>query len=242
MIDRSIREAIKLSESAKLRELYEAKKSIDKQKGITFNQKTIAAAGDWTQPNVSSYLNGAVELKEESALIFSKALEVPVSAFSPRIAEKISQREMLARNPLLNKISVSYVPKVNAEIMDKIKDNLKDQSYIMPLSSDTTPICKELSSNAFAYELVDSSLAIKYEQGTTFIFDPMVSPSPTDIVFVGNKNRNGDYHIREYCVTDVSEDGVEMYELKAYNSAYPTLKGNYEVLAVAVAVVNMLKP
>lgn len=242
MIDRSIRDAIKLSESAKLRELYEAKKSIDKQKGITFNQKTIAAAGEWTQPNVSSYLNGAVELKEESALIFSKALEVPVSAFSPRIAEKISQREMMARNPLLGKTHVSYVPKVNAGIMDKIKDNLKDQSYIMPLSQETTPICRELSNNAFSYELGDNSLATKYEAGTTFVFDPMLTPAPTDLVFVGNKNRDGDYHIREYCVTSVSEDGVETYELKAHNSAYPTLRENYIVLAVAVAVVNMLKP
>lgn len=242
MIDRSIREAVRLNESAKLRELYEAKKSLEKQNGVTFNQKTIAAAGEWTQPNVSSYLNGTVVLKEESALIFSKALGVPVSAFSPRIAEKISQREMLARNPLLNKATVSYVPRLNAETMDKIKNNLRDQSFIMPLSSDMTPINKELSSTAFAYDLGDNSLAIKYEQGTTFIFDPMVNPAPTDLVFVSNRNRDGDYHIREYCVTDISEDGVESYELKANNPAYPTLKENYEVLAVAVAVVNMLKP
>ena len=92
MIDRSMREAVKQSEAEKLRELYELKKSADKQKGLTFTQRTIADLGDWTQPNVSSYLKGVVELKEESALIFSKALEVPVSAFSPRLAEKISQR------------------------------------------------------------------------------------------------------------------------------------------------------
>lgn len=241
MIDRSVRDATKQNESAKLRELYEAKKSSDKQKGLTFNQNTIAAAGDWTQPNVSSYLKGAVELKEESALIFSRALGVPVSAFSPRIAEKISQREMLARNPLLNKVTVSYVPKVDASIMDKIKDNLKEKSFIMPLSSDTTPICKELSSSAFSYELGDNSLTPKYEIGTTFVFDPMVEPLPTDLVFVGNKNRDGDYHIREYCVNEILEDGTDKYELKAYNSAFPVLRDNYQVYGVAVAVVNMLK-
>lgn len=242
MIDRSIREATKLREAAKLRELFEAKKSLEKQRGATFNQNTIAAAGAWTQPNVSSYLKGAVELKEESALIFSRALEVPVSAFSPRIAEKISQREMLARNPLLNKIHVSYVPKVTADTMDKIRNNLKDQSYIMPLTDDTTPICKELSANAFAYRLGDNSLNDKYQEGTTFVFDPMVTPTPTDLVFVGNKHKDGDYHIREYCVTEVATDGTETYELKAHNSAFPVLKDNYEVLAVAVATVNMLKP
>ncbi len=241
MIDRSMREAVKQSEAEKLRELYELKKSADKQKGLTFTQRTIADLGDWTQPNVSSYLKGAVELKEESALIFSKALEVPVSAFSPRLAEKISQREMLARNPLLSKVTVSYVPKLNAEVLNKIRHNLRDQSFIMPNSSETTPICKELSRTAFSFELEDNSLE-KYAPGTIFVVDPMVEPSPTDLVFVGNKNKDSDFHVREYCVTDVSEDGVESYELKASNPAYPTLKENYEVLGVVVAAVNMLKP
>ncbi len=190
---------------------------------------------------MSSYLKGVVELKEESALIFSKALEVPVSAFSPRLAEKISQREMLARNPLLSKVTVSYVPKLNAEVLNKIRHNLRDQSFIMPNSSETTPICKELSKTAFSFELEDNSLE-KYAPGTIFVVDPMVEPSPTDLVFVGNKNKDSDFHVREYCVTDVSEDGVESYELKASNPAYPTLKENYEVLGVVVAAVNMLKP
>lgn len=241
MIDRLTREATRLNEAEKLRELYELKKAADKQKGITFTQRTIASMGNWTQPNVSSYLKGAVELKEESALIFSKALEVPVSAFSPRIAEKISQREMLARNPQLNKITVSYVPKLTAETINKIKYNLKDSSFIMPNSSEATPICKDLSNTAFSFELGDNSLAPKYEKGTVFVLDPMKEPTPTCLVFVGNKNKDDDYHIREYCVTDVSEDGVESYELKSHNPAYPTLKENYEVLAVAVASVNMLE-
>lgn len=111
----------------------------------------------------------------------------------------------------------------------------------MPNSSETTPICKELSQTAFSFELEDNSLE-KYAPGTIFVVDPMVEPSPTDLVFVGNKNKDSDFHVREYCVTDVSEDGVESYELKASNPAYPTLKENYEVLGVVVAAVNMLKP
>lgn len=238
MIDRSIRSA----EAAKLRELYEAKKSSEKEKGNTFNQVTIAKSSGWTQPNVSAYLKGAVELKEESALIFSSALEVPVSAFSQRIADKISRREMLSRNPMLNKTHVSYVPKINAETMNKIRNNLRNKCFIMPLSANTTPICKELSKNAFSYDLVDNSLSDKYPVGTTFIFDPFIDPSPTDMVLVGSKQKEDDYHIREYFVTEILDDGTERYELKACNPAYPVLKDNYEVLGVAVAVVNMLKP
>lgn len=241
MIDRSAREAIKKAEAEKLRELFELKKTAEKAKGVTFNQNTIAKAGNWTQPNVSSYLNGIVELKEESALIFSQVLEVPVSSFSPRIAEKITQREMLARNPLLDKITVSYVPLLTAATLDQIRQNLKDESFIMPLSQETTPICMELSSTSFSYALADNSMSNKYEPGTRFVFDPLLKPAPTDLVIVANKNRNGDYHIREYHVTEISDDGVESYELKAYNPAFPTLKENYEILGVAIATVNMLK-
>lgn len=238
MVDRSVRE----SEATKLRELYELKKSSEKEKGVTFNQNTIAKAGMWTQPNVSAYLKGNVELKEESATIFSNVLGVPVATFSPRVADRISQREMLSRNPMLSNIHISYVPKLNAEIMNKIRHNLKDQSFIMPASESTTPICKALSSTAFAIDLADNSLDGKFKQGTTFIFDPLIKPSPTDLVFVGHKLHDNDYHIREYCVTAILDDGTEAYELKAYNPAYPVLKENYELLGVAVAVVNMLKP
>lgn len=236
MTDRSIREA----EAAKLRELYEARKSAARLKDETFNQSMIAKIGGWTQPNVSSYLKGIVEIKEESALVFAEALNVPVSAFSPRIADKISRREMLARNPLLGKREISYVPKLTRTALDKIKHRLNEQSFIMPLSEETTPISKSVSSNSFAYDLDDQSLQPKYPQGTTFVFDPALSPVPTRPVLVSNKNKDNDFHIREYCVTEVLEDGTEVYELRPLNPAFPTLKDNYEVLGVAVAVLNYL--
>lgn len=237
MVDRSIREA----ESAKLRDIYESKKEQEKAKGNTFNQVTIAKAGKWTQPNVSAYLNGIVELKEESATFFSNILEVPVSAFSPRLAEKIVQRELLARNPMLSKIEVSYVPKIKPEVMNKIRHNLKDKSFIMPLSDETTPVCKAVSSNSFSIDLEDNSLEPKYNAGTRFVFDPMLKPEPTDLVYVGHKQNLNDYHVREYRVVEILDNGEERYELKAYNEAYPVLRDNYEVLGVAVASVNMLK-
>ena len=80
----------------------------------------------------------------------------------------------------------------------------------------------------------------KYQAGTSFVFDPMIKPLPTNIVIAAHKTRMGEYIIREYCVNDVLEDGQDVYELKPLNTAFPTLRDNYEVLAVAVAVVDML--
>ena len=234
MTNKANREA----ESAKLRELYEIKKSEEKRKGGVFNQSSIAKIGSWTQPTVSGYLNGTVELKEESAVVFSKALGVQISTFSPRIAEKIAQREMLAKNPLLSRVHVSYLPKLTVAEIQKIRNYLRDENFIMPQTEETTPIAKKLSTNAFSFDIVDHSLESKINKGTTLIFDPMIQPKPMDIVFVGNKLKDDDFHIREYHVLNIDSEGVENYELKALNPAYPTLPDNYEVLAVAVATVN----
>lgn len=244
MPDKSVRAA----ESARLKEIFEQRKSEAKQKGEVFGQANIAKIGGWTQPNVSSYLSGIVELKEESATIFSTALGVPVSAFSPRVAEMISRREMLSRNPLLKQVTVSYVPKYSGQELDVIRPRLYEPGFIMPLSQSTTPICKDLPVNAFAFDIKDASLTStepgkpSYSIGTTFIIDPTLKPMPTNLVLVGHKTRPNDYHVREYCVIDYHEDGTEVYELRASNRAFPLLKDAYIVMGVAVATVNMLMP
>ena len=236
MVDRTVRDA----EARKLKELYEAKKSQEELEGNSFNQQTIATEGGWTQPNVSAYLRGVVEIKEEAALVFAKCLEVPISAFSPRIANRMLQRELMAKNPSAIKAKVTLVPKLNAATLDAVRDKLKDTSLIMPISEATTPINKPLSNNAFSFDLSDNSMSPKYQAGTSFVFDPMIKPLPTNIVIAAHKTRMGEYIIREYCVVDVLEDGQDVYELKPLNTAFPTLRDNYEVLAVAVAVVDML--
>lgn len=237
MINKSVRE----SEAERLSALFEEKKQVEKAKGNDFGQKDIAQIGGWTQPNVSSYLRGKVELKEDSASIFSQALGVPISDFSSRLAEKIQMRELLSKNPLLNKVSIAYVPKYDLEIVSEIRFHLKDVTFSMPMSKETTPIVKNISPNTFSLEIEDSSLESTYKIGTTFIFDPMIDPKPTDIVLVGHKKNPNDLHFRSYKVTEITEDGGEIYELEALNPAYPTLKMNYEVIAVAISAQKDLR-
>lgn len=230
-----------LEEAAKLREIYELRKSEAKKEGRLFGQKLIAKAGNWSQPNVSAYLKGIVELKEDSAIVFSSVLDVPVSAFSPRVAALITQREALARNPSLGKTAITFVPRLTAEQLYKIRHDLKRTDFIMPHSSHTTPISKELSSHAFGFQLTDKSLEGKFVEGTEFVFEPGLKPAPTDFICVAHKTRENDVHIRQYAVESIRDDGTEKYRLKALNPAYPDLGEDYEVIGVAVAVVNMLK-
>lgn len=230
-----------LEEAAKLREIYDLRKCEAKKEGRFFGQKLIAKAGNWSQPNVSAYLKGVVELKEDSALVFSSALNVPVSAFSPRVAALITQREALARNPSLGKTAITFVPRLTAEQLYKIRHDLTRTDFIMPHTSHTTPISKELSSHAFGFQLADKSLESKFVEGTEFVFEPGLKPVPTDFVCVAHKVRPNDIHIRKYAVTAIKDDGTESYKLQALNPSYPDLGEDYEVIGVAVAVVNMLK-
>ncbi|WP_111860948.1 helix-turn-helix domain-containing protein [Acinetobacter sp. CFCC 10889] len=232
---------VKKNESKLLNELYEIKKANEREKGVIFTQQDIANIGGWTQPNVSSYLRGKVELKEDSAAVFSEALGVPVSAFSPRLSEKIKKRELLASNPQLNSVKISYVPKYSFSMLDVIRNHIKDVTYTMPITNETTPIVMDLSKNAFSLTLEDRSLEGTHEQGTVFIFDPLLTPKPTDMVLAAKVDTQGEYVIRQYKVNEILEDGTEVFELHAFNSAYPTLRNNYEILAVATAIQKNLR-
>lgn len=234
--------AVYAAETKKLNELFRQKKAAEKEKGNDFKQKTIAELAGWTQPNVSAYLRGVVVLKEDSAQVFADALGVPVRAFSPRLAASIAQRELLENNPLLTKAKVTYVPIIAPSMMDLIRSQLKDPEFTMPMSESITPVCQPVSNRSFGIELSDLSLSGEYPIGTTFVFDPTLKAQPTDIVYVGNKNADSDYHVRVYEIKEILEDGTERYELRALNNAFPTLRENYEVLGVAIAAVKKLRP
>lgn len=222
------------AESLKLKELFEIKKNFEKSKGLEFTQKTIAKVGGWTQPNVSAYLRGIVVLKEDAAEIFAEALGVDVEAFSPRLAASIARRNLFAKSPkTFKRSSISYVPVLTASDMNNIRSKLKDDNFIMQTTKSVLPINQPVSQRCFAIELEDTSFASKIEKGTCIIFNPDLSPKADDIVFVGNKHKDDDYHIRVYNIVKVNQDGTHEYELTAPNSAFPTLDENYEVIGVA---------
>lgn len=75
-----------LADARRLKALYEAKK---KSLGIT--QQDIADALEITQGAVGHYLNGRNALNLSSALTFARILQVPVSDFSPSLANEVDQ-------------------------------------------------------------------------------------------------------------------------------------------------------
>ncbi|WP_394661415.1 helix-turn-helix domain-containing protein [uncultured Acinetobacter sp.] len=233
--------AILKAEASKLSELYKAKKDHEQRMGRKFTQHDIAKIGGWTQPNVSAYLRGIVPLQVSSAEIFAEALGVSVQTFSPRLAAIIAQRDLYADFSSWNGMTVSFVPTLTPQVIDSIRNQLKDKDFIMPSSKITTPITNPVSAHAYGIEVLDQSCLPEYPAGTTIIFDPSLKPEPTDLVYVGNKFQDGDYHIREYKITEIEEDGSLRYKLIPKNNSFPTLGENYEILGVAISASKTIR-
>ena len=72
------------AECAALNALY-----LSKKEALKLTQKKLADAMGITPPSVFNYLNGQISLNAKAAAKFAEMLRVPVSDFSPRLAEEI---------------------------------------------------------------------------------------------------------------------------------------------------------
>lgn len=81
-----------VEDSKRLKSLYSQKRA---ELGLT-QDKIAAELGDGvTQGAVSHFMNGRTALSLRAAAVFAKALQVPVSAFSPKLAKQIEDMSSL---------------------------------------------------------------------------------------------------------------------------------------------------
>ena len=229
-------------EAERLNELYKAKKQRESKNGVTFGQKDIAAISGQTQPAISAYLRGITPLRIQSAELFAEALDCHVEDFSPRLADAIRMRDLLESSKASRK-AISHVPVLQSSDIQEVMEKLKDENFTMSKLSHPSilPIAHPVSSRTFAIELGDSSFSPKMEIGTFLLFNPDLSPNPTDVVYVEHKSKPNQCYIREYKITEYLEDGGHHYELTCPNPAFPTLDQNYQVIGVAELSVRIDK-
>lgn len=75
-----------VEDSKRLKALYAAKRS---ELGLTQDRIAAELGEGVTQGAVSHFMNGRTALSLRAASVFAKALQVPVSAFSPKLAEQL---------------------------------------------------------------------------------------------------------------------------------------------------------
>lgn len=75
-----------VEDSQRLKALYNAKRA---ELGLTQDRIAAELGEGVTQGAVSHFMNGRTALSLRAAVVFAKALQVPVSAFSPRLAQEL---------------------------------------------------------------------------------------------------------------------------------------------------------
>lgn len=219
-----------LEDAKRLKALYESKK---KSLGIT--QQDIADALDITQGAVGHYLNGRNALNLSAALTFSRILKVPVSDFSPTLANEVDS----ASSPALDRnvtYDGPYAPKGRYPMLSWVSAGAWEEAM-------------EPYSISEINEWYESDVPI---QGSGFWLrvegDSMTAPTGPSIpeghhvlVDTGREPKNGSLVVAK--LTDANEatfkkliiDGGQKY-LKGLNPAWPmiAINGNCRIIGVVV--------
>lgn len=89
------------AEAKMLREIYQSKR---KELGITQERIACEGLGARSQSAVSHYMSGKTPLTIQSASVFARYLEVPIGAFSPRLAKEVERmaRDQAAHAPTIS--------------------------------------------------------------------------------------------------------------------------------------------
>ncbi|WP_430491659.1 LexA family transcriptional regulator [Pseudomonas fulva] len=90
-----------VEDSKRLKALYAAKRA---ELGLTQDRIAAELGEGVTQGAVSHFMNGRTALSLRAATVFAKALQVPVSAFSPRLADQLYDMRSV---PLTDAVPVS---------------------------------------------------------------------------------------------------------------------------------------
>lgn len=219
-----------LADACRLKALYEAKK---KSLGIT--QQDIADALEITQGAVGHYLNGRNALNLSSALTFARILQVPVSEFSPSLANEVDQGSIVKLDKNVS-YAGPYQPNSRYPMLSWVSAGAWEEA-MEPYTID------EIS------EWYDSDVPV---QGKGFWLrvegDSMTAPTGQSIpeghivlVDTGRDPKNGSLVIAK--MTDANEatfkkliiDGGQRY-LKGLNPAWPMtpINGNCKIIGVVV--------
>jgi len=207
---------IEAAECAALNEIYHRKK---KQLGLS--QEKIATEGLKAngQSAASHYLMGRNALNIESAAVFARYLEVPVSAFSKRLAQQIkeiSRSNASNLGEVIQPVEAFRYPVISwvaAGAMDETADPL-------PADDSGTYQASEYDSTgpAFWLKVTGDSMAspsgMSINEGTLILVDTAIEAAPGRLVVAKLPDSN------EATFRMLVSDGGKLY-LKPLNLGYP---------------------
>ena len=165
-----------IADAQRLKALYEAKK-----KPLGLSQETIADELNIGQSAVASMLNGVNALNTSNAAAFAKILQVPVSEFSPSIAEEIAiMAESLKSDEFeyAGKPRIGAVPVVGEAILgvDGMIDMVEIRAGWLQIYS--------ADKDAYGLKVKGDSMHPRIQSGEFVVIEPNTHVHSGDEVFV----------------------------------------------------------
>lgn len=165
-----------IADAQRLKALYEAKK-----KPLGLSQETIADELNIGQSAVASMLNGVNALNTSNAAAFAKILQVPVSEFSPSIAEEIAIMAQSLKSDdfeYAGKPRIGTVPVVGEAILgvDGMIDMVEIRAGWLQIYS--------ADKDAYGLKVKGDSMHPRIQSGEFVVIEPNTHVHSGDEVFV----------------------------------------------------------
>lgn len=244
--------AEQINESRLLKKIY-----LEKKDELGINQQDLADAINAGQAAVSHYMNGVNALNLKVAAAFANMLQVPISSFSPRIADEMKLMsskdhiyEIAHKNETIaidsqQKHEVFYSPN---EILDIISKKLKYplvnnwatagewrnmESYNTNEIKEWPSTTKRVSENSFWLRVRGNSMTapsgLSIPEGMLILVDPSIVPTSNKLVIAKMAN-DTDATFKKYV-----EDAGKRF-LVGLNPAWPIIEIDDSCKIIGVVV------
>lgn len=194
--------AEQINESKALKKIY-----IDKKDILGINQQDLADAINAGQAAVSHYMNGVNALNLKVAASFAQMLQVPISSFSPRLADEmklISSKNHVYEIANKKEMDAFYSPdEILSIISKKLKYPLinfaiagewreKMESYNIKEVKEWPSTTKKVDKNSFWLRVKGNSMTapsgLSIPEGMLILVDPSIKPTSNKLVIAKLKN------------------------------------------------------
>lgn len=222
------------AENAELHKIFLAKK-----KALKLTQQKIADEMEVTPPSIFAYLNGQIPLNIRAATTFARVLNVPVSAFSRRLAREIdeiasSQAAWVGDN---NAASTYLVRSFNYPLLgwDQVAGSLEAVQKFHAGAVELASHSSETDAGRRAYwltvrrEMMNAPSGMSFPEGMLILVSPDITPNDGQFVIARRKGST-DGTFRQLRL-----DGGEQF-LRRLNPAYPTdpVEDRWEIIGTVV--------
>ena len=233
--------AEQINESQALKRIY-----LDKKDILAINQQDLADAINTGQAAVSHYMNGVNALNLKVAAAFAHMLQVPVSSFSPRLADemKLISSKNHAYEIANKKEDAFYSPDEIVIISKTLKYPLinfaiagewreKMESYNINNIKEWPSTTKKVNKNSFWLRVKGNSMTapsgLSIPEGMLILVDPSIKPKSNKLVIAKLKN-DSEATFKQYV-----EDAGKKF-LVSLNPAWPIIEIDDSCTIIGVVV------